>query len=134
MFPGSYREEAPAEALVAAVYSLPAKCGVQLQIHKPRRAPIEETVACNPNYPFPRVSPAMREYVCRRTRLPPQRRGEGNNEGNQSDFAAVERLLSAQGAGSAMRFVLTYSGQLPPNGGPAAKHRVRQALLPQLKQ
>jgi hypothetical protein len=33
-----------------------------------------------------------------------------------------------------MRFVLTYSGQLPPNGGPAAKHRVRQALLPQLKQ
>ena len=33
-----------------------------------------------------------------------------------------------------MRFVLTYSGQLPPNGGAAAKHRVRQALLPQLKQ
>jgi len=33
-----------------------------------------------------------------------------------------------------MRFVLTYSGQLPPNGDPAAKHRVRQALLPQLKQ
>jgi hypothetical protein len=33
-----------------------------------------------------------------------------------------------------MRFVLTYSGQLPPNGDNAAKHRVRQALLPQLKQ
>lgn len=33
-----------------------------------------------------------------------------------------------------MRFVLTYSGQLPANGDSAAKHRVRQALLPQLKQ
>jgi len=33
-----------------------------------------------------------------------------------------------------MKFMLTYSGQLPPNGDPAATHRVRQALLPQLKQ
>lgn len=32
-----------------------------------------------------------------------------------------------------MKFVLTYSGQLPPHGDSAAKHRVRQALLPQLK-
>jgi len=60
--------------------------------------------------------------------------GGGHGEGHPSDFATVERLLSDQGAGPAMRFVLTYSGQLPPNGDPAAKHRVRQALLPQLKQ
>lgn len=33
-----------------------------------------------------------------------------------------------------MKFVLTYSGQLPANGDSAATHRVRQALLPQLKQ
>jgi hypothetical protein len=58
--------------------------------------------------------------------------GGGHGEGDPSDFAAVEGMPSAQGA-AAMRFVLEYSGQLPPNGGPAAKHRVRQAMLPQLK-
>ena len=33
-----------------------------------------------------------------------------------------------------MRFVLTYAGSLPANGNPRDKHRIRQALLPQLKQ
>jgi len=33
-----------------------------------------------------------------------------------------------------MRFVLTYSGPLPPNGGTSDKHRIRRALLPQLKE
>ena len=32
-----------------------------------------------------------------------------------------------------MRFVLTYSGALAPNGSPKEKHRIRKALLPQLK-
>ena len=32
-----------------------------------------------------------------------------------------------------MRFVLTYSGPLPPNGDVQVKHRIRQALLPQLR-
>jgi hypothetical protein len=32
-----------------------------------------------------------------------------------------------------MRFVLTYSGALPPNGSPAEKHAIRRALLPQLR-
>src|SRR5262249_28421509 len=33
-----------------------------------------------------------------------------------------------------MRFVLTYSGPLPPNGGTQDKHHIRRSLLPQLKQ
>jgi hypothetical protein len=33
-----------------------------------------------------------------------------------------------------MRFVLTYSGALPANGGPQEKHRIRKALLPQLRE
>jgi hypothetical protein len=33
-----------------------------------------------------------------------------------------------------MRFVLTYSGALPANGGPQEKHRIRRALLPQLRE
>jgi hypothetical protein len=33
-----------------------------------------------------------------------------------------------------MRFVLTYIGALPPNGNNQEKHRIRQALLPQLRQ
>jgi hypothetical protein len=33
-----------------------------------------------------------------------------------------------------MRFVLTYSGPLPPDGSAQQKHRIRQALLPQLRQ
>jgi hypothetical protein len=33
-----------------------------------------------------------------------------------------------------MRFVLTYSGPLPPDGNGQQKHRIRQALLPQLRQ
>ena len=32
-----------------------------------------------------------------------------------------------------MRFVLTYSGPLPANGDARAKHRIRKALLPQLR-
>lgn len=32
-----------------------------------------------------------------------------------------------------MRFVLTYSGALPPNGNPQEKHQIRKTLLPQLK-
>ncbi len=32
-----------------------------------------------------------------------------------------------------MRFVLTYSGALAPNGSPQEKHRIRKALLPLLK-
>jgi len=32
-----------------------------------------------------------------------------------------------------MRFILTYFGPLPPNGDPAEKHIIRQALLPQLR-
>jgi hypothetical protein len=33
-----------------------------------------------------------------------------------------------------MRFVLAYTGPLPSNGNPEAKHRIRKALLPQLKE
>lgn len=33
-----------------------------------------------------------------------------------------------------MRFVLTYVGPLPPNGGPQEKHRIRTALQPQLRE
>jgi hypothetical protein len=99
-----------------------------------RGYPIEETDTRNPNYPFPRFSPGMPQCFRSRNSASAAQELVGNGEvEGREQFSSDDSSFRSKG-GPAMRFVLTYSGPLPPDGGPAAKHRVRQALLPQLKQ